>query len=290
MIYDRKNIPELSIIGAGRVGASLAKLWHAHQIFQIGTVQTQSLASAIDACNLIGAGRPIAPNAALVPSDYVLIATPDDKVAEVARNLHSSLRGRPPILFHCSGVLDSLLLLPNNPTGAEEVASCHPVISWPAPGSVPNAEQKPYCCIEGTNQAAHALAAAFEQIGFKSCMIERERKPQYHAALCICSNYAVALFNAALDCITDTGMDPEASLSLLRSLWATTSENLQRSLPKDVLTGPIARGDIQTIKKHLASLTHTPELKELYCSLGTYAAGHVVTRQDIFDLLKKQQS
>ncbi|MEN3291792.1 MAG: hypothetical protein V7642_1045, partial [Burkholderiales bacterium] len=94
----------LTIIGCGKVGKTLGRLWHAKGTFAIQDVLNRSLASSERAVSFIGAGRAASDYAALRPADIILIGCTDDQVAQCCQTLSRAGRIAPgAIVFHCSG-------------------------------------------------------------------------------------------------------------------------------------------------------------------------------------------
>ena len=96
----------------------------------------------------------------------------------------------------------------------------------------------------------------------------KEKKSSYHAAGVFASNYLVTLSQQALLCLEEAGVDKEIGMHVVTNIMKGTIANLERTLsPKASLTGPIQRGDVSTIKKHLDSF-QSVEQKELYSKIG----------------------
>ena len=111
--------------------------------------------------------------------------------------------------------------------------------------------------LDGDSEAQDAGKKLVELFGGKAFSVPAEERASYHAAACICSNYAVARW---------TGSN-EAAWEALLPLFKGTAANLQATQnPAAVLTGPIARGDVSTVAKHLAALP--ADVIPAYCSLG----------------------
>jgi predicted short-subunit dehydrogenase-like oxidoreductase (DUF2520 family) len=91
-------------------------------------------------------------------------------------------------------------------------------------------------------------------------------KPAYHAAAVLASNYVVALLAAAERLLADAGVPGEGGRAALAALAAGAVANVAERGPVAALTGPIARGDADTVRRHLARLS--PEDRSLYCVLA----------------------
>jgi predicted short-subunit dehydrogenase-like oxidoreductase (DUF2520 family) len=93
-----------------------------------------------------------------------------------------------------------------------------------------------------------------------------ELKPLYHAGAVFASNYVVSLMAVAVRMLEEAGIGPEAATGALLSLARATLDNIEAAGPAGALTGPIARGDVATLRRHLSALTHADA--ELYRAMG----------------------
>ena len=252
----------LNIIGCGRVGQTLARQWHSHEVFQIESILTRSHASAQGAVAFIGAGHAAVDYDALSEADIYMIAAPDSAIAECASRLKVH---RDAIVFHCSGAYPSSLLAA---TGAQ-TASLHPVKSFPAP-----LEEfaDTWCGLEGDDAAVSVLTDALQKIGAHPVTISTADKTIYHAASVLASNYLTALAAAALDCLEKTGIDKGTGQKMLMPIIQGTVENIERLGPEAALTGPIARGDSALVAKQIEALkSWNTDIAAIYTALGLKA-------------------
>ncbi len=101
--------------------------------------------------------------------------------------------------------------------------------------------------------------------------VAKANRALYHAALCVLSNYQVALADLGFAMLGLSGMDPERVADAAEPLLRGTLENIAALGPAGALTGPIARGDAETVEGHLKALRRLPrEVSQLYCELGRY--------------------
>ncbi len=247
--------PLLSIIGAGRVGKTLARLWHVSGYIRAGDVLNRQFASAQHAAEFIGAGTPIGDLAQLRGADIFLLALPDDQIAITCQRLADSGKIRPGnIVFHCSGALASNALASAVRQGAR-VASVHPIRSFADPGQVAASFHGTVCGVEGDVAALAVLDPLFDAIGAKRVPILAASKTLYHAAAVFASNYLVSLLAVAQQSYVKAGVAPEVALQLLVPLVRETAENVFRLGPAGALTGPIARGDLATVARQQLAVT-----------------------------------
>lgn len=121
--------------------------------------------------------------------------------------------------------------------------------------------------LDGDSEAQDAGKKLVELFGGKAFSVPAAERAAYHAAACICSNYAVAVEAMAAQLMARWTGSNEAAWEALLPLFKGTAANLQATQnPAAVLTGPIARGDVSTVAKHLAALP--AEIIHAYCSLG----------------------
>jgi predicted short-subunit dehydrogenase-like oxidoreductase (DUF2520 family) len=244
----------LNIIGCGKVGKVLGRLWNDCGSFQVQDVLNRSAASATAATVFIGAGRALAHHGELQTADAWLIGVPDDEIAACCRALADSgvLRAGD-LVFHCSGALTSAALAPAAECGAL-VASAHPVRSFAAPEQLIHLFAGSFCGIEGDPAAVALLEQAFAAIGARAITIDASAKAIYHAASVFASNYLVTLLDVALDAYQKAGVPRATALQLMEPLVRGTIDNVFELGTAQALTGPIARRDGGTVIRQYRAL------------------------------------
>ncbi|MFC7299394.1 Rossmann-like and DUF2520 domain-containing protein [Herminiimonas aquatilis] len=237
----------LSIIGCGKVGQTLGRLWHDQHVIEIQDILNRSTASATNAIAFIGAGR-VANNCAdLHPADIFLIAAPDDQISACCAALaNADCLSTNSIVFHCSGALPATILQAASARGAA-IASIHPIRSFAVPKKIIHDFAGTYCGIEGDQRALDVLTPLFTAIGAQLVAIKSEEKILYHAAAVFASNYLVTLLDTAVQTYGQAGIPQGVALKMMASLVRETTENVLEVGPKKALTGPIARGDVATV-------------------------------------------
>ena len=176
------------------------------------------------------------------------------------------------IVVHMSGAQSSEILDRAKDFGAK-VLSVHPLQAFASfemavqnlPGSV--------FSIEGDKDAYDAAVCIVETLGGEYFFIDRSAKPLYHAGACVVSNYLVTLIDLGVKLLESTGIPKSLATKALLPLINGTIRYVENiGIPK-ALTGPIARGDLSTIVKHLDCLEEmAPELLQLYSWLGIQTA------------------
>lgn len=258
----------LNLLGAGRVGRTLGRLWHTAGTYVIGDVLTASAASAAEACAFIGAGTPVSSLADIRAADVWLVTTPDGRIAETARALAASGKLRAgDIVAHCSGALRA----DEMPVDALR-ASVHPLKSFAEPATAVTTFAGTYCTAEGDRAALDALVPMFERVGGRVTEIRSEAKTLYHAASVIVSNDLVALMEAGLRCYEQAGFGRDTARAMMAPLVRETLENVLKLDTAKALTGPVVRGDAGVIEKQLAALANgDPLVERVYRELGRVA-------------------
>ncbi|HIG66559.1 MAG TPA: DUF2520 domain-containing protein [Porticoccaceae bacterium] len=290
------NRLNLSCIGAGRTGSSLCNLLAEH--VSIKQIINRSATSAEYAVDFIGAGDPIALNDTgyqqFQPVDLWMIATPDDHIEEAVQLLvDSEVLQADNIVFHCSGAISSNVLSRLN-VGGVHVASVHPIHSFANPeNSISNLKKVPFA-IEGDAEAIVQLNQLCIAIGGQPFAINSASKSLYHAATVMACNNLVSLLEISKGMLIQAGVDVKNSGNPLDLLIQQTVTNYLSSGAQKALTGPIARGDVDTVVSHLLALKNAPDgWQDAYRGLSKMAVeisarqGQASTEQlqDILQLL-----
>lgn len=244
----------LSIIGCGKLGRTLGRLWQRAGNPLLHDILNRSQASANGAVAFIGGGHAVADFAALQLSQAFLIGTPDDAIEATCEALAATgLLDQSCVVFHCSGALNSSALQAAAKCGAA-VASVHPIRSFARPEQVAAEFAGTYCGVEGDARALALLNPLFESIGAKPVAIDGAKKILYHGAAVMASNYLVTLMDVARNTYLEAGVAPDAVLPMMAPLVRETLENVLQIGPEAALTGPIARGDTATVARQQAAL------------------------------------
>ena len=251
---DQNFKPSLNIIGCGRVGSVLGRLFVQQNTFLIQDVLTRSKASASGAVAFIGAGRACADMAALRIADITLLGVPDDQITATCAALAASgLLHENSIVFHCSGALSSEALTAARACGAA-LASVHPVRSFADAEAVAQNFSGTFCGVEGDARALQLLQPALLAIGARLVPIDAGAKTLYHAASVFASNYLTTIIDTALRAYSAAGIAPDLARQMAQPLIAETLANIFKLGPEQALTGPIARGDLATVAKQQAAV------------------------------------
>ncbi len=260
-----ERMPRLGFIGAGVTGHAFARCLHGagYPVVAVASrafASAQALADRLDGCRALPEAQ-----AVVDAADLVFITTPDDAIEQVA----AALRWRPGVwVVHTSGAASLDVLEPARQRGAS-VGSIHPLQAFA------NIEQA-VASISGSTFALEgdgALLACLKEMAAtlegRWVHLRTEDKVLYHAAAVMASNYLVTLTKAAEDLWERFGEGSASASRALLLLLEGTVRNLREIGLPDCLTGPIARGDVGTVRKHIAALeASAPDLLPAYRELG----------------------
>lgn len=269
----------VAIIGAGRVGGAAGRLL-AQAGYAVTAVVSRSREAAERARAFIGAGAAMTDAVkASASADIVLITTPDGAIKSVCESIAAGKGFRTgAVVVHMSGAQTLDLLDAAKGSGAYR-AVIHPLQSVPSmelgerniPGSYFRIETDPEA-----SSIAHELVMALGGIELKmpKWSSDKGSAALYHAGAVAVSNFFVALVDFGLRYYQALGADKEDALKAVLPLIKGTLANIESAGIPDALTGPIMRGDVETVKGHLQSMAErAPELLPLYREL----ARHTVT-------------
>ncbi|WP_444946363.1 Rossmann-like and DUF2520 domain-containing protein [Microbulbifer sp. VTAC004] len=257
----------LNIIGAGRLGKTLGRLWQQKGLFQLKSIFNRSYDSALAAVEFIGAGQAAESIESMAEADCWLISCSDGEIAVFAQRLSDRLAERNDIIaFHCSGALSSQVLEVLRPAS---IASAHPVHSFAEPLHSLDTLPGSSVALEGDSLAVSALENAFTALGCEILTIEAQHKSLYHAGSVIACNYLTALIDLSLRSFAAAGIERNSALKLLEPIVLQTAQNNMSLGPEKSLTGPIARGDLETVATQVENLASVdPQLALHYRQLG----------------------
>lgn len=257
-----------NIIGAGRLGLHLAHAIQHHGLGELAGVYNRDLTHAQAAVQLVGSGCAVTSIAALPSAPLTFITTPDDAIASVAHALASnSLIQAGDMVVHCSGVLGSDILSSLQANGVL-TASIHPAKAFCAHAIHPAIFQGCYCVVEGEPQSVALLMDLFTALGAAVHAIETEKKTNYHAAAVMASNYIVTLARCARQLFHEAGLEDGLAEGMTQQLLQTSLTNISHaSSLSEALTGPLMRGDVLTIAKHIHAIKD-PVINGLYRAAG----------------------
>ncbi len=261
----------ISVIGPGRLGGTLACAVAAagYDVKALGvrhvTDAARELADAVGAALL-------SPTEAADAADAVFLCCGDDAVENLCQTLVRQggfLGKNGQYVIHCSGALDSGVLDAAEKCGCM-TGSFHPLQTFPDVQAGLARWAGTHCFIEtGYPELREFLHELAVKTGAVPHDIDAGQKTLYHAAAALCCNHMTALIDVAMRLFEKTGLGYDEALTAAGPIMRATLENiLSKKGSAGALTGPIARGDVETVKKHLNALNSLPETADVYRSLG----------------------
>jgi len=241
--------PSVGIVGCGRMGTALAKTLgdKGYAIVGVSSLHRTSAQRLADICGISVATDQ--PWEITRKADVVFLSTPDGVIESVCESI-SQRDGfsSAAVVLHCSGAHPSTILASARKFGAS-IGSMHPLQSF---------------------ALVDRIARDLEELPLQ---ILTEGKPLYHAAAVVASNFLVTLMGAAFRLIQQAGVKPDEAFSVLKPLVEGTLSNIDRVGIHQALTGPVVRGDVQTVETHIQAISQTlPELLPFYICLVHYTA------------------
>lgn len=195
-------------------------------------------------------------------SDIIFIAVKDDKIADIVdkiARLKVNIDNK--YFFHFSGSLTSDIFIPLKKKARVFVASLHPVQSFPNIKEGVKKILNIYWILEGDRKAWKAILPVIKSLNGKIVFIDKELKVLHHIVCVYCGNFITGLLHIAEELALEGKLNRQIYFPLLESVIDNIKNARNAS---EVLTGPLIRGDINTIKTHLKYLESYPEFLQSY--------------------------
>lgn len=221
------------IVGNGRAGGSLA-----------GALEDRASVEVVGRGDLTGAAEDV---------DMVVLAVPDRAIAECAASIEPGAA----VVIHLSGVTGLDVLAPHL-----RVGSLHPLVSFPDTTQGARRLRGAWMAVAG-DPMVDELARVLDGRTFR---IADDRRALYHATACVASNHLVALMGQVERLAALLGVPPQPFLELAAGAMA----NAVATGAAGALTGPVSRGDWDTVRRHVAALP--PAERPPYLALAAEAA------------------
>ncbi len=256
---------KIGIIGAGKVGTTLGKYLSQHGI-EVSGFFSRTQESADEAATFTETAAYQSMEGLVKVSDVIFVATPDGAVAEVWQRLRAyDLCGY--VICHFSGSLSSHVFSKIDGTGAYGL-SVHPMYAFSDKFQSYQNFQKAYITMEGDDEAVAVMKPLWEGLGHPVMMVRAADKMKYHAAAAMASNEMLGLMQTSIDLLVQCGFDEAAAMTLLTPLIRSNMETMLEEGCVRALTGPVERGDMETVRGHLKALSGSGA-EEVYRSLGS---------------------
>jgi len=208
-------------------------------------------------------------------TDLVWITVPDDSIAQVAGKLAGVQDWRGKIVFHSSGALTSDELASLR-SGKARVASVHPMMTF-VRGSAPNVAEAVFA-LEGDVAATRVAREIVERLGADAFPIRKQNKVLYHAFGSFASPLVIALMASLEQVALAAGIAKRKIKPVIVPLLRQTLRNYLKQDAASAFSGPWARGDVSTLRKHLQELKSVPEARAVYLALAKSAVKSLPVR------------
>lgn len=262
------------IIGAGQVGRGLSRAFRASGVELVGLHGRKPSEFTTSSGELPAAVR---------DANVVIVAVRDPQIAGVI----SELAGAPPgsirlahkshpviapgsVVLHTSGIAEARSLDLLRAAGYA-CGTFHPLAPFSVTDRVPGLLRGGWVGLDGDDAARSAGRRLAGHLGARTLDIPPGGKPAYHAAAVMASNFTVALAYAASRLMHSAGITERSANASVQALIGAAVGNMATSPPAEALTGPVVRGDAETVRKHLETLSSQPELYDVYKSLSEVA-------------------
>ena len=255
----------IGIIGAGKVGTTLGKYLSVHGKNVTG-FYSRTHESADEAATFAETETYSSLCKLVEKSDVIFITTPDGVIHQVWGDLlHQDISNR--IICHFSGSLSSHVFSGREEAGASGI-SMHPMYAFSDKFHSYEQFHTAYLTLEGDPEAVAVMKPMWEAIGHHVLTLKAEDKIKYHAAAAMASNEMLGRMQASLDILSECGFSEKDSMALLTPLVQGNIASMLEKGCVNALTGPVERGDAQTVRKHLQALEGSKAGK-IYQSLGS---------------------
>ncbi len=242
---------KFGFIGAGKVGFSLGKYFAENGISLSGYF-SKSQNSSKEAADFTGTKQFISLEELIKESDVILITTPDSEIKGIWNEIKElSIYNK--LICHCSGLLSSETFSDISKFGAYPY-SIHPMFAISDKYNSYKNFSKAFITIEGNEKYINELKNIFINLGNQVKIIDKKNKSLYHLASVMSSNMVLGLIDNSINYLKQCGFSEELAIDALYPLILNNIENIKNSGTVNSLTGPLERGDLETIKSHMSCL------------------------------------
>jgi predicted short-subunit dehydrogenase-like oxidoreductase (DUF2520 family) len=265
--------PRITIIGAGNLGSVLAQSLR-RSGYGIDEIVARagglSLKAAQTLARRVSARAAIQSEAKMI-AEVVWLCVPDDQIAPAATLIAKSNRWRGRVALHSSGALSSDELNILRRKGAA-VASVHPLMTFVRQTAVtPSLLANVPFAIEGDAAAVRVACGIVKQLGGVAYSIRKEDKAAYHAWGTFASPLFTALLATTEQVAASAGVRGRAAKKRMLPILRQTLAHYAALGTADAFSGPLVRGDVSVVNRHLRVLRKTPPAREVYVALARAA-------------------
>lgn len=249
----------LVLVGPGRAGLALVRSWRSTGgevvVLARNAAAAERVRTAIADPKV--AVRPL-PDGGEIEGEVLVLAVPDDAITAVAKSLAPGSAFR--FAFHVSGALPASALAPLSPRTS--LGSLHPLRAFG--GVAGESWRDAFVAVEGEQPAVAAGADLCRRLGARPRPVAATGKALYHCAATLAAGGVASLLSVASRVWAEAGLDEEEGRIELSRLAVSAAETASRLPFEEALTGPVARRDVDTIRRHRDALAGRPEIARLY--------------------------
>lgn len=262
----------IGFIGAGKAGCSLARYFRKNGEEISGFYSRTAVPGDF--------ARYDTTDELVKSSDMIFITVSDSAIGTVWNGLDgSAVCGK--LIYHISGAESSEVFCGADP---DLVCSAHPLLAFSTKETPAEQIKRAFFTLEGGDTAVKAVSELLDRCGNRYAVIKPEIKPLYHAAACFASNLVTAVCAEAEKMLCRCGFAEEDALSALAPLIEENVRNVCENGIRPSLTGPVSRGDAETVEKHLAVLEGRD--REIYMRLSAVLA-EISGHTELLSLLQR---
>jgi predicted short-subunit dehydrogenase-like oxidoreductase (DUF2520 family) len=264
--------PTTFVVGAGPVATALAGAMRLGGVPVLGLWARRAPAARAAGSAAGVAAFSSAPPDVLLESEVVVVAVRDAAVHEVATMLvGTGLVNKRLVLLHCAGASSAEQLLGGVADRVGGIGTLHPLSAIADGRTAMRTLKGTVFGVEGDELGRRAAERLVGAIGGVVLELDQTQMAAYHCAAALASNYIVATLDAAAAVLVGAGVSTAAAVQALVPLAEGALQNVRAKGTTDGLTGPVRRGDAQTVQRHLEALRSKPELAEIYRALARRA-------------------
>jgi predicted short-subunit dehydrogenase-like oxidoreductase (DUF2520 family) len=260
----------VAIVGAGNLARTLAPALRAAG-YEIDQIISRGKAGSLQRARALGrevGASVVASDRAGLRAEIIWFCVPDREIPRAAESLAEAANWKGKVALHSSGALTSAELAVLRRRGAS-VASVHPLMTF-VRGSRPPLEAVPFA-IEGSRKAVASARSIVLALHGRPFILRKQQKVAYHAWGVFASPLFTALLAASERVAGAAGISRRFARERVLPILGQTLANYARLGAPGSFSGPIARGDIETVKKHLSVLRGVPGAREVYVALARVA-------------------
>ena len=252
------------VLGAGRAGRGLFRAFRASGVDVVGLHGRRAETTP----DRVTAG-PIPE--AIAGADVILVAVRDAQLDDALAEVGASRAPSDAVVLHASGSAEPAGLAALRARG-HAAGTFHPLVPIADPARAAALFRGAWVGVDGDERAIGVARGLASKLGARALRIPAGSKARYHAAAVLASNFPTVLAALATQLLAGTGIREVEGWAAIRSLMHGAVSNLDSDAPAQALTGPIVRGDVETIGRHLAAIP-PGELRDVYVALSRAAVG-----------------